>query len=265
MKKEQLQASVDGEGNMGEIDFTRYDASKPIREITYEALKDAIIAGDILPGERIVESSFAKRLNISRTPIREALRKLEQDGLVIYTPRKGVVVKSLEEKDINDIYTIRTCLETLAMTKAVENVTTESIAKLRAILAAANKEVEEGNIENAAKIGREMHLEIYQMSGMDRLVGILSSLDEYMDRFSYMSMSDEERRHTAAREHTEMVDALEKRDLETLIQVSDVHLEGARIKCLHAYAQHREDAKKRLEEGREKRLRNGRVKDDEDE
>lgn len=240
---------------MGEIDFTRYDASKPIREITYEALKDAIIAGDILPGERIVESSFAKRLNISRTPIREALRKLEQDGLVVYTPRKGVVVKSLEEKDINDIYTIRRTLETLAMTKAVENVTPEHIVHMRDILDRANRALEEGKIEDAAKISREIHTEMYHLSGMERLVTILNSLDEYMDRFSFMSMSDEERRQTAAREHREMVDALEEQDVDALVQVSDIHLEGARVKCLAAYERHREDAKKRLEENKDRRTR----------
>lgn len=244
---------------MGEIDFTRYDSSKPIREITYEALKDAIIAGDILPGERIVESSFAKRLNISRTPIREALRKLEQDGLVVYTPRKGVVVKSLEEKDINDIYTIRTTLETLALTKAIDNVTPEKIAKMRDILSRANQALIDGDIESAAKISREMHMEIYELSGMDRLVTVMNTLDEYMDRFSYMSMSDEERRQTAAREHDEMVNALEARDLETLIHVSEVHLEGARIKCLAAYEKHREDAKKRLEENKDRRNRSDAV------
>ena len=231
---------------MGEIDFTRYDASKPIREITYEALKDAIISGEILPGERIVESSFAKKLNISRTPIREALRKLEQDGLVEYTPRKGVIVKSLEEADINEIYMIREVLEALALHKALDNVTPERIADLRATLADIDDCVERGEIDAASKHSREIHLKMYRMSNMDRLVTILNTLDEYMDRFSYMSLSDDERRRTAAREHRELVDALESKNRSALLAKSKSHLESARLNCIHAYEARKQESLEKM-------------------
>lgn len=227
---------------MGEIDFTRYDSSKPIREITYEALKDAIIAGAILPGERIVESNFAKQLNISRTPIREALRKLEQDGLVEYTPRKGVIVKSLEEEDINEIYTIREVLEALALQKALARITPEDIADLRHTLSQIDECVLSGDIVTASKHSREVHLKIYRMSGMERLVGLLNTLDEYMDRFSFMSLSDDERRKTAAREHRQLVDALEEGQIDKVLAISKAHLNGARINCIVAYETRKREA-----------------------
>ncbi len=231
---------------MSEIDFTRYDASKPIREITYEALKDAIISGAILPGERIVESNFAKRFNISRTPIREALRKLEQDGLIEYTPRRGVVVRSLRTEDINEIYIIREALEALALTHAIKNVTPEGIASLRETLREIAEHVDDGDIDAASKRSRDIHIQIYRMCGMERLVSIYNSLDEYMDRFSYMSLTDEARRHDAAREHGAIIDALAACDLETLLAVSKAHLEGARVNCILAYERRRKQAEEAL-------------------
>lgn len=222
------------------IDFTRYDTSKPIREITYEALKDAIIAGTILPGERIVESSFAKRFNISRTPVREALRKLEQDGLVEYTPRKGVVVKSLDANDINEIYLIRETLEDLALGFSVQYVQPCHIVQLKATMESIDNCVASGDIETASKHSRDIHIQIYRLSGLNRLVNILSTLDEYMNRFSYMSLSDDERRHIAAAEHYAIIDALAQKDIEQLRKLSKNHLESSRINCIAAYEKRRQ-------------------------
>ena len=89
--------------------------SRPIREIAYEVLKKAIITGEIPAGERIVETDYADRLHISRTPLREALRKLERDGLVEYVMRRGVIVHSFTAEDVEQIYTIRNCLEMLIL------------------------------------------------------------------------------------------------------------------------------------------------------
>ena len=89
--------------------------SRPIREIAYEVLKKAIITGEIPAGERIVETEYADRLHISRTPLREALRKLERDGLVEYVMRRGVVVHAFTTEDVDQIYTIRNSLEMLTL------------------------------------------------------------------------------------------------------------------------------------------------------
>ena len=99
--------------------------SRPIREIAYEVLKKAIITGEIPAGERIVETDYADRLHISRTPLREALRKLERDGLVEYVMRRGVVVRAFTIDDVREIYTIRNALEMLTLPSIVENATQE--------------------------------------------------------------------------------------------------------------------------------------------
>ena len=89
--------------------------SRPIREIAYDVLKKAIITGEIPAGERIVETEYADRLHISRTPLREALRKLERDGLVEYVMRRGVIVHAFTTEDVDQIYTIRNALEMLTL------------------------------------------------------------------------------------------------------------------------------------------------------
>ena len=93
--------------------------SKPIREIAYETLKHAIITGDLPAGSRIVETDYAERMHISRTPLREALRKLERDGLVEYMLRRGVIVRAFTIADVEEIYTIRNCLEMITLPAAL--------------------------------------------------------------------------------------------------------------------------------------------------
>ena len=100
---------------MSVMRFTPSVESKPIREIAYETLKHAIITGQIPAGARIVETEYADKLHISRTPLREALRKLERDGLVEYVLRRGVVVRAFTIADVEEIYTIRNALEMLTL------------------------------------------------------------------------------------------------------------------------------------------------------
>ena len=113
--------------------------SRPIREIAYDVLKKAIITGEIPAGERIVETEYADRLHISRTPLREALRKLERDGLVEYVMRRGVIVHAFTTEDVDQIYTIRNALEMLTLPYIIENATAEDIASLREKLAEMDK------------------------------------------------------------------------------------------------------------------------------
>ena len=113
--------------------------SRPIREIAYDVLKKAIITGEIPAGERIVETEYADRLHISRTPLREALRKLERDGLVEYVMRRGVIVHAFTTEDVDQIYTIRNSLEMLTLPYIIENATAEDIAALREKLAEMDK------------------------------------------------------------------------------------------------------------------------------
>ena len=108
--------------------FDLSNESKPIRDIAYDRLKHAIITGELPAGSRIVETTYAEQLHISRTPLREALRKLERDGLVEYVLRRGVVVRAFTINDIEEIFTIRNAMMMLILPSVIKNVTDKDIA-----------------------------------------------------------------------------------------------------------------------------------------
>ena len=99
------------------------DSYKPLRDIVFEALREAIIAGQLRPGERLMEVQIADELGVSRTPVREAIRKLELEGFVIMVPRKGAYVSDISIKDITDVFEIRRALEGLAVELAARRMT----------------------------------------------------------------------------------------------------------------------------------------------
>ena len=145
---------------MTNLTFQPMMESRPIREIAYEVLKHAIITGEIPAGERIVETDYAERLHISRTPLREALRKLERDGLVECVMRRGVVVRAFTLADVDEIYTIRTALEMLTLPAIIENATPADIASLRGKLHAMDALMEAGDIEQLSPLTRAFHSQL---------------------------------------------------------------------------------------------------------
>ena len=208
--------------------------SKPVRDIAYETLKNAIISGELSAGVRIVETEYSKRLHISRTPLREALRKLELDGLVQYALRRGVVVKAFTIEDVNEIYTIRNALEMLTLPTIIEKATKEDIASLREKLQEMDIYVENNNIEKLSPLARAFHTQLTAISGMTRILRVIESQDQYITRFSAISIAKEERRHSAHQEHYELVDYIEKKDLARLTKLMKKHIERSKENCLSA-------------------------------
>ena len=213
--------------------------SRPIREIAYEVLKHAIITGEIPAGERIVETDYAERLHISRTPLREALRKLERDGLVEYVLRRGVVVRAFTMEDVDEIYTIRNALEMLTLPAIIEKATPADIASLRERLHEMDKVLESGDIEKLSPMARAFHSEITRISGLNRILRVIESQDEFINRFSSMAIRQENRRVQAHEEHYTLVEYIENKDLEHLEKLTKKHIERSKENCLAALAQQR--------------------------
>ena len=136
---------------MSAMRYSTSGVNKPIREIAYETLKHAIITGEISAGVRIVETEYANKLHISRTPLREALRKLERDGLVEYVIRRGVVVRAFTIEDVEEIYTIRNALEMITLPAIIKNVTVKDIQSMREKLREMDRLMEEGNIKELSR------------------------------------------------------------------------------------------------------------------
>ena len=210
--------------------------SRPIREIAYDILKKAIITGEIPAGERIVETEYADRLHISRTPLREALRKLERDGLVEYVMRRGVIVHAFTTEDVEQIYTIRNCLELLTLPDIIEKATPEDIAHLREMLTKMDELNEKNDVEALSPIARDFHTAITAISGKNRILRVIEGQDEYIRRFSAMAIQQENRRSAAHEEHHRLVDLVEKKDLPAFEDLMKHHIERSKECCLAALA-----------------------------
>ena len=215
--------------------------SKPIREIAYEVLKKAIITGEIPAGERIVETDYADRLHISRTPQREALRKLERDGLVEYVMRRGVVVRAFTIDDVREIYTIRNSLEMLTLPAIIEKATKEDIDSLRERLSEMDRLQAKDDIEGLSPLARAFHWELTSICGQKRILRVIEGQDEYIRRFSAMSIRQENRRSQAHEEHHRLVDYVEAKDLERFTELTRKHIERSMENCVAALAAQRQN------------------------
>ena len=214
--------------------FDVSNESRPIRDIAYEQLKHAIITGQIPAGSRIVETVYASQLHISRTPLREALRRLERDGLVEYVLHRGVVVRAFTIDDIDEIFTIRNAMMMLILPSVVQNVTEQRIAALRDILRQMDEEYARSDAEALAISNRLFHGTIEHTSDKLRILRVIDSQEEYIKRFSAITIASVIRRTNAHQEHHQMVDLLEARDLSGLTELTLHHLDESKETCLNA-------------------------------
>ncbi|MDO5145245.1 MAG: GntR family transcriptional regulator [bacterium] len=226
---------------MTQITFQPMMESRPIREIAYEVLKHAIITGEIPAGERIVETDYAERLHISRTPLREALRKLERDGLVEYVLRRGVVVRAFTIDDVDEIYTIRNSLEMLTLPAIIRNATAEDIASLREKLRGMDALIQAGDIESLSPLTRAFHTQLTAICAQKRILRVIEGQDEYIRRFSAMAIRQEDRLAAAHAEHYQLVELVEKRDLQGFRELMGHHIERSKDNCLAALASQKQN------------------------
>ena len=160
----------------------KLDSYQPLREVVCESLRDAIRRGVLKPGERLMEIQLAEELGVSRTPVREAIRKLELEGYVIMMPRRGTYVASMSIRDINEIFEIRTALESLSNGLAAERITDEELESLQRLLVMIGGYVEEGNMDKIVETDIEFHDLLYRAARNSRLVGIISHVPELEER-----------------------------------------------------------------------------------
>ncbi|MBQ2047709.1 MAG: GntR family transcriptional regulator, partial [Schwartzia sp.] len=130
----------------------RLDSYQPLREVVCETLRDAIRRGVLKPGERLMEIQLAEELGVSRTPVREAIRKLELEGYVIMMPRRGTYVANLSIRDINEVFEIRTSLESLSNGLAAERITNEELEQLQRLLVEIGNDIEKNDMEKIVEV-----------------------------------------------------------------------------------------------------------------
>ena len=202
------------------------DAYLPLRDVVFQTLRTAILKGDLKPGERLMELQLASKLGVSRTPIREAIRKLEQEGLARTIPRKGAEVAGMTEKDMEDVLQIRCVLEELAARLSCQNITDEEMRELKIAMVAFEEKTREGNVVELAKADVTFHDIIYRAADNPKLLVLLNNLREQMYRYRTEYMKDDRIHPVLIREHKEMVKALESRDQELVAREVRQHLKN---------------------------------------
>lgn len=205
----------------------KLDSYQPLREVVCEALRVAITSGDLQPGERLMEIQLAEELGVSRTPVREAIRKLELEGFVVMVPRRGTYVADLSLKDINDVYEVRTALDCLAAELATERITEEELEQLERILVQIGEYIEEGDIDKIAEADLLFHEILYRASRNDRLVAIINNQREQTTRYRMRSLSYPGRMRQTYEEHRRLIEAIAQRDAELAGKLAAEHMENA--------------------------------------
>ena len=207
----------------------KLDGYKPLRDVVFETLRDAIIRQVLKPCERLMEIQLADEMGVSRTPVREAIRKLELEGLVVMVPRKGAYVAGVSMKDIHEVYEVRSALEMLAVTLAAERITDEELDALeRQVLRESEEESKkDGSLDNIIYIDSSFHDIIYQAAHNQRLVQFVNILQEQLQRFRAASLARPGRSKTALEEHKKIVEALSERNGELAARLAREHIENA--------------------------------------
>lgn len=201
----------------------------PLRDVVFNTLRQAILKGELAPGERLMEIQLAERLGVSRTPIREAIRKLELEGLVKMVPRKGAEVAKISEKNLNDVLEVRRALEELAVELACQRLAVEDIAKLKEQNAKMAEQMDNADSTLMAQADEEFHDIIYYGTGNDRLVQMLNNLREQMYRYRLEYIKDRSSRANLIREHDAIIAAMESRDVVQAKSVMYKHIENQAV------------------------------------
>lgn len=190
-------------------------ANMPLRDVVFRTLRKGILHGDLKPGERLMEIQLANRLGVSRTPVREAIRMLELEGLVINSPHKGAQVARITEKDLQDVLEVREGLEELAVKLACERITEQELQELYEASRRFEKLTREkdSSITLLGEADEDFHAIIYQASGNRRLVQLINNLREQMFRYRVEYLKDEENLASLIHEHDELWSSLKRRDI----------------------------------------------------
>ena len=200
------------------------NAYLPLRDVVFNTLREAILKGDLKPGERLMELQLASKLGVSRTPIREAIRMLEQEGLAVTTPRKGAEVAKMTLKDMEDVLEIRDALDELAVRIACQKSSDEQLRQLEDMKELFEKSTQTGNVKKIAEADVTFHDVIYEATGNPKLVTLLNNLREQVYRYRVEYIKDPKNYPTLIAEHEAILESLKNRDVKNAVEAMHVHV-----------------------------------------
>ena len=187
---------------------------RTLREKILENIRDAIISGILPSGSRVSEPDLAERYGISRTPIREAMRQLESEGYLTVIPRKGAVVTSFSEKDVEEFYAIKSILEGYAARQACARLTTKDIDRLESINQRLSELAEQGDVKQFFKVHNDFHEVFIKAANNDKLRDMINTLVTRFQRLRLMSLSQPGRMLVSVQEHQKIIGAFKEKSCE---------------------------------------------------
>ncbi len=223
---------------MDEIDLPELDtySYEPLREQVYEVLKNAILDGSLSPHQNIKETTVANKLNVSRTPVREALLMLELEGLLKISPQEGFIVQGItSKKQIRDLFQVRGQLEGLAARLAAENISPENLQQLNSTLNLMESKMEEDNAEDFLNFEFFFHRLIYKSSGNQYLNETLNRMFEQINRFRSKSFARQRRMQEVLEELNSLYEAMSGGDTVRAKTEAMKHLENAERAIIEAF------------------------------
>ncbi|MFE0698815.1 GntR family transcriptional regulator [Streptomyces sp. NPDC058872] len=194
-----------------------------VQQFVLEELRRAITSGDLKPGDPIRQEALAARFEVSRVPLREALKALEAEGLVVHHVHRGYFVAELSVEDLEEIYRIRELLETEAVRTAVRRMPEGTVGALERIQQQVERAAEEGDVAAMAEANRLFHFTLIEASGMPRLIRLITSLWDATDAYRSLYYTEPPHRQQAVEEHRAVISALGRGDEDAAVHRLDQH------------------------------------------
>ncbi|MCM1257509.1 MAG: GntR family transcriptional regulator [Roseburia sp.] len=208
---------------MGDLELNA-NAYLPLRDVVFHTLREAILKGELKPGERLMELQLASKLGVSRTPIREAIRMLQQEGLAVTIPRRGAEVAKMTEKNMEDVLQIREALEILAVQLACEKVTEQQLMQLQESVENFERAVKTGDLKQITQTDIDFHDKIYETADNPKLVSLLNNIREQIYRYRVEYLKEEGNYPNLIEEHRKIFEGLKNRDKNFVTEMTEKHL-----------------------------------------
>lgn len=202
------------------------DEYLPLRDVVFKTLRQAILRGELKPGERLMEIQLANKLGVSRTPIREAIRKLELEGLVLMIPRKGAEVAEIREKGLRDVLEVRKALEELSVQLACDRITPEQLGELEEAAERFRKALKSEDVTEIAQADVRFHDVIYQAADNQRLMQLLNNLGEQMYRYRVEYLKNAAVYGQLIEEHEEIIRHIKRHEKEMAVKIVCEHIDN---------------------------------------
>jgi len=197
------------ENAMGGIKVSK---RKSLREEVYESLKKSILHGKLKGGQRLIEETLADQIGISRTPVREAFHKLERDDLVTRLPKGGFAVREFTKEDVEEIFGIRSALESYASYLASLHITLEKISQLEKKVKELEDALEKRDDEKFIQLNTEFHDLIYKSCKSKKLIEMINNFRDYFYRYRSALIHTEKGMNYSIEDHRRMLEAMKKKN-----------------------------------------------------